>query len=336
MTNLPPPVPGAGSPGPAETAAIVVAAVFSRPFSELVPAGLVAQLFRSVTLKVLESPPARAQLVSLLVAARAALVQALPGQRRLGDQLPRELSDGLRALVRRPLVVERGLLQKALAQEPVRRLTRELMVGTLLDYGRKLRTAVLEPPKKTEDGKSSLGSFGRLASGAMRVGTGALGAIAGAVVPTAVSDEIEQKLQRKTLELADGAVSDLNQRIIQLLTDPGRGAEQAALRLSFLDMLFDLTGAELARELAKLEVEPTVDLAWSAATAWLQRPESEAELLALVTRLLGLEAGDPQAAGGRRSLGSQSLSTVLAALGIDETLRTVAVERLASALAACS
>lgn len=335
MTNLPPPVPGAGSPGPAETAAIVVAAVFSRPFSELVPAGLVAQLFRSVTLKVLESPQARAQLVSLLLLARAALVQALPGQRRLGDQLPRELSDGLRALVRRPFVVERGLLQKALAQEPVRRLTRELMVGTLLDYGRKLRTAVLEPPKK-EDGKSSLGSFGRLASGAMRVGTGALGAIAGAVVPTAVSDEIEQKLQRKTLELADGAVSDLNQRIIQLLTDPGRGAEQAALRLSFLDMLLDLTGAELTRELAKLEVEPTVDIAWSAATAWLKRPESEAELLALVTRLLGLEAGDPDKAGGRRSLGSQSLSTVLAALGIDETLRTVAVERLASALAACS
>ena len=294
---------------------------------------MLAQLLRTVVLKVLESPQAKAQATSLVIAARGGLLRTLPGRKRLSEELPKELISGLRTLLARPHLPERGLLTKALSQEPVRKMTRELMVGTLLDYGRKLRTAVLEPPKKDE-GKGGLGSFGRLASGAVRVGTGALGAIAGAMVPTSVSDEIEQKLQKKTLELADGAVTDLNQRIVELLTDPTRSKEQAALRQSFLDTLLELSGTDLAKELGKLEVEATLAVIWSSAQAWWQRPESEAEIAATVKRLLLLESAGSE--GSRTALGSQSLATVLDALGIHEVVRTAAIERLAAALAACS
>lgn len=160
------------------------------------------------------------------------------------------------------------------------------MVGTLLDYGRKLRPGNPEPGpgQKPTGGAAKGGLLSRLASEAVRKGGAAAMAMAPGVT-SAMSDEFERQMQRRATEFADGAVDNLLQRAATTLTDPGRRAEQTELKLALLDYGLSLRGPELARELERLQPAALAELVRAAAHSWLGRDSAEADLVALLQQV---------------------------------------------------
>lgn len=217
---------------------------------------------------------------ALLQSGLVQVTRWLSAQPQLGAALPPAVTDLLRELLRRPYVPERALLLGLLSLPPLRRLTRELMVGTLLDYGRKLRLATAEPAAGAPKG----GLLGRLASEAVRKGGAAAQAIAPGMTGL-LTDELERQMQRRATEFAEGAVDELLQRAVMTLTDPQRAGEQLALKLALLDYVLNLPGAEVARELARLDPLAVAELVRAALRRWLDSRAAEDELIALLTKL---------------------------------------------------
>ena len=169
-------------------------------------------------------------------------------------------------------------LLAVLSRPPLRRMSRELMVGTLLDYSRKVRTQM------GEASQSRGGMLGRLASEAVKKSTSALGSIAPGMT-AAVSDELERQFRTRISEFADSAVDDLAQRLAAILTDPTRQAEHRELGQSLLDFVLDLPLSTIATELHRLDPQAVATELRHPLVKWLSSPESEAELRKLTQHL---------------------------------------------------
>lgn len=218
---------------------------------------------------------------ALMQSALLHAVRWLNGQKQLGAALPPAVVELGRELLRRPYVPDRALTLGLLSAPPLRRLTRELMVGTLLDYGRKLRQATAEP---AAGAAPKGGLLGRLASEAVRKGGAAAQAIAPGMTGL-LSDELERQMQRRAAEFAEGAVDDLLQRAATTLTDPQRAAEQTALKLAMFDYVLTLRGPDLGRELERMEPQAVAELGRAALLRWLDSPAAESELIELLHKL---------------------------------------------------
>lgn len=257
--------PGALTQAVAEA---LVDALLTRPPHELLPPERLAPLLRELSLAALRSPRAEEAQDRLLQAA----VEALRGHVKLRQSLRPQAAVLLRELIALPYVPDRTLLVGLLTQRPFQRIARELMVGTLLDYSRRLRATVGEgaPPK-------SMGMLGRLATEAVRKSTSALGTIAPGVT-SAVSDEFERQLQRRAAEFADGAVEEMVQRAAGILTDPARAAEHVEMKLALLDFVLDRPGPVLARELERMQLGGVFTPLRAALAAWLEREQATSEI----------------------------------------------------------
>ena len=270
-------------PVAARLAGLVVDACLGRSPFTLVPPQQLAPLLRELVLGALRSPGADEGTASLLRSALAALRM----RPRLREGLPPELLQLLRELVVRPYMPDRALLVGVLSLRPCQRLTRELMVGTLLDYSRRVRTAVATGNTGGTGGDSGRGRggmLGRLATEAVRKSTSALGTLAPNMT-SAVTDEFERQLQRRAAEFADGAVDEMAQRLAAVLTDPARAAEQKELKLALLEFLLDRPGAQLAAELERAQPVELAGKLRAAAIAWLEREGATPQLTAALAWL---------------------------------------------------
>lgn len=258
----------------------LVDALLTRPPQELLPPERLAPLLRELALQALRSPRAEEATTRLLETA----VEALRGRGKLRQSLRPQAATLLRELIALPYVPDRTLLVGVLSQRPFQRIARELMVGTLLDYSRRLRSTVGEgaPPK-------GMGMLGRLATEAVRKSTSALGTIAPGVT-SAVSDEFERQLQRRAAEFADGAVEEMMQRTAGILTDPARAAEHVEIKLALLDFLLDRPGPVLARELERMQLNTIFTPLRAAIATWLEREQATADI---TTALIFLQQHAP-------------------------------------------
>ena len=217
-------------------------------------------------------PSSQAEQHAILLWQRLDRLLDRPGTLR--DVVPPPIVDVLRTLLSRPYLLPRPLLVSVLSRPPLRRLSRELMIGTLLDYSRKVRTQV------GEVSQSRGGMLGRLATEAVKKSTSAIGSLAPGVT-AAVSDELERQFRSRASEFADSAVDDLAQRLAAILTDPARMAEHKDLARSLLDFALDLPLQTVRAELSRLSPLAVTQEVRQAVHAWLLRPESDAELLSL-------------------------------------------------------
>lgn len=263
----------------ARVSELLVDSFLAQPLDRLLLPELHGRLGLLLLGSLLRGDEARQQ--ALMQSALAHAVRWLSGQKQLGAALPPVVVDLVRELLRRPYVPDRALTLGLLSAPPLRRLTRELMVGTLLDYGRKLRQATAEPAVGTAP---KGGLLGRLASEAVRKGGAAAQAIAPGVTGL-LSEELERQMQRRASEFAEGAVDDLLQRAATTLTDPQRMVEQRALKLAILDYVLTLSGADLARELERMEPPAVAELVRTALLRWLDSPAAEGELIGLLQEL---------------------------------------------------
>lgn len=273
---------------------VILEAWLKESVGALFPPELVAKVLREAALFHLRSAHAEDSMVVVIAAAQRYLANlgegfsAGPGQARLRDALPKEVLALLRALLSLPYTPNRAWLVGILSREPFRRLNREIMLGTLLDYSRRLRTTVADGGL----GKG-LGALGRLAGEAVKKSTSALGSIAPGMT-SAIQDEFEQKMQRRTAEFAEGAVDEMVQRVATTLTDPLRAAEHTELKLALLDFVLDLRGAEVARELDRLSPLAVARELRVFMLAWLEREPAVANLAAGIAWLQKELGGQPQ------------------------------------------
>ncbi len=298
----------AGSSATARVTELLLDALLGQPIHKVLVPELHAQLVVAVLRQQLRAP------LPLLNQAVVAAVAWLRTQGTIGQGLPTPVVALLRELVRRPYMPERELLLGVLALPPLRALTRELMVGTLLDYGRKLRAGAAEPPPghKAPPPKGGFSALGRLASEAVRKGSAVAMAVAPGVT-NAVSDEFERQLQRRSVEFTESAVEDLMSRAATTLTEPARQADQLALRQALLEHVLSQRGPVLARELERMEPHAVSELVRVAALSWFTRDTAVAELVALLQKV-------------RAQAPDKSIAALLEELGVLAAVRTALLQ----------
>lgn len=303
----------AGADPAARAFALLLDSLLALPLRALAVPELHAPLLRAALRGLLQGPLAASGPGGTPAALTAHAVRWLHTKDTLRRALPPPVIELLRELLRRPYVPDRGLVLGLLSAPPLRGLTRELMVGTLLDYGRKLRAATAEPApgSKAAGAAPKGGLLGRLATEAVRKGGAAAQALAPGVT-SLVSDELERQMQRRATEFADGSVDELLERAAALLTDPKRPHEHTALKLAMLDYVLTLRGPELARELERLEPHAAFEVVRLALLGWLERDTAEAELAELLRQLRDtIKEQDPPL----------RLGALLASAGVLEPLR---------------
>ena len=267
--------PPRGQAAAARLADLLIETGLAQPLDTLLPPPILATLLREAALTHLRSHRSSEQGRAL----QTTVLTFLRGRGPLREIVPRPLLQLLPELAARPFAPDRALVVNLLSREPFRRMTRELMMGTLTDYSRKVRASVTE----TGPGKG-LGVLSRLATEAVKKSSSTLGTIAGGVA-SAVSDEFDRQMQRRTAEFADGAIDDMIGRVATMLSDPGRNAEHPALKLELLDFVLDMRGPQLAQELDRMNLEVIADQVRATTLRWLERENTKTEMAVVLAWL---------------------------------------------------
>ncbi len=234
-----------------------------------------------------------------------ALANRLKAERRpLKDLVASDVRHALREMMARPFSPERKLVLTVIDRGPTRQLVRQLLLDAVLEFGRRASAPVAGMAR-------GLGSLAKMAGDRVKARSGSLGSLVGAV-----SDEVERQLEKRATEFVDSALAGVFGQIADALSDPRRAAEAAELRIAFFDGALELTGPQLARELANLDVAGGTEILRAGLTRWLATPASDAQLeefLALVVHR------EPE----------RTLGDVLAEVGLLEVTRTFGAEQLA-------
>ena len=230
----------------------------------------------------------------------------------IGKVLPQELLDGARELAAQPFGLNRDLLLAMLDRPAFRKLIRELLVDTLISFGKKLRNPVAE--SRLGKGLSGIGRMARGRAGGVR-------SLAGDLMG-AVSEEVERQLEGRAAEFADGALSQILHRLADYLCEPARASDQAALRAAFLDGLWELSGAQLADEMRRGDVDTSIEVLRRALGAWLERPASREDLKRWLVDL-GSDGEWSSLAEGLKSLGLLDAVRIQAIEQTERNLRTL-------------
>ncbi len=221
----------------------------------------------------------------------------------IGSVLPAEVLEGATQLAAQPFGLNRELLLAMLDRPAFRKLIRELLVDTLVSFGKKLRNPVAE----SRLGKG-LSGIGRMARGR---GSG-VRSLAGDLVG-AVGEEVERQLEGRAADFADGALSQILHKLADYLCEPARAADQAALRAALLDGLWELSGSQLATEMSRGDIDASTDVIRRSLGAWLERPEAGRDLESLMDGFLSGSEFD-------------SLAELLSTLGLLESIREHAID----------
>lgn len=204
-------------------------------------------------------------------------IEAQP--RPLRELVPDELREAAEALAAHPYQPDRATLLQLLDRPPVRKLLREILQNTLVDFGKKVAA-----PVRSAQISRGLGAFGNLGERAKRR-AGVLGTLAEEVAG-AVGGELERQVERKAKEFASTALSSVLQRIVDLLADPERADDQAALRQALLEGAWEWTGPVAAAELRRADPKTIASVLHEALAALTGRDDFEATVRGWVDDLL--------------------------------------------------
>lgn len=283
-------------------AALCVEHLLAAPVGSLVPQALVISTTRKALNAWLQSESA----VDVLNAVVEQAANRLQRERRsLKDVLAKDVRHALREIVGRPFSPDRKLVLTVIDRGPMRELVRQLLLDAVLEFGRRASAPVAGVAR-------GLGSIASMVGDKVKQRSGTIGSLVGAV-----SGEVERQLEKRAVEFVDSALGGVFGQIADVVSDPRRAGEAAELRLAFFDGALELTGPQLARELANLDVTGGAEILRNGLQRWLASPDSEKELTDFIAPLLERDAARP-------------LKDVLGELGLLEVTREVAKDQLAA------
>lgn len=291
-----------GPTAPAATlAALSIDAVLATPLGELLPRDRTVAVAREALAGWLAAPGAVTAL-SRVVESLTERLQAEP--RPMKDVVAREVRAALREVVARPFSPERRLVLAIIDRSPVRELVRQLLLDTVLDFGRKASAPVAGMAR-------GLGSLARLAGETVKARGGGLGSLVGAV-----GSEVERQLERRAVDFVDAALGGVMGQLADVIANPQRAAEAAELRVAFLDGALELSGPQLARELMNLDAAGGAEVLRAGLARWVASDQAAPQLHQLADFVLTRDAGRP-------------VGELLREIGLLEVVRAAAVEALA-------
>lgn len=273
--------------GPALDALVdlVIDHVLERPVSALVdPAWLAAQIvaaLRAGTRDDRTEAWVRGQL-------RAVQQRVPPG--RLGQHLPAEVAQPLRAVLGRKVIFDRALVGRLLDHEAARHLVTDLLSGALHGFVDKLRpvAGVASGVGGALGGALGAGRAGKGLDRLKLLGHGVKGLSEGVI--GGISHELEQRAEGKVKDFVDGALHAAMDQVADHLCAPENAARYAAYRLHVLDTVLDTDNRVLVGEIDKLDPDHLVRTAAGVLRSLARRPGFEAELQRAVQAALD-EAG---------------------------------------------
>ena len=185
---------------------------------------------------------------------------------RLGDHIPTEVSDPLKALVERPYVPDRAIIGRLLGHRAVESLVRELLIGTLQSFAQRL--------------KPSVPSSSRL-RGLKRVGDGVLGGL-GSV--------LEGQAESRVRDFVDTVMSQVMNQIADYICNPNNADAFGRFRGHLLAQALQTPLSDLDRELDKLEPDDLVKTGTAIARALSAREGLQDEIVQVIQAVVD-EAG---------------------------------------------
>jgi len=194
---------------------------------------------------------------------------------RLRDHIAPGLVTPLQEAIRKPVVPNRAMVGRLVEHGAVEDLLRELLVGALQGFAKRLRPAV----------PGSDRAVGRLRS-LKRVSEGMLGGLGA---------EIERQAEQKAKDFVDSILSSVVAQAADDLCDPGKAEDYGRFRAHLLDQLLDTPLEELKREADKLDTDTLVDTAVEMAGVIAESEGLENQISSIIQ--VGLETiGDQSAA----------------------------------------
>jgi hypothetical protein len=280
-----------GSDGPrAQLGGLIIDELLARPVGALVDARGLAHTL----VPIIAAAAASDELVARFVDPVVDLVDALHDEsERLAQLLPRDVVHTVRDLAAHPYTPERKVVERLLGSDALRQALTEALAAALD------ATAQKSP-------MGGLMGLGRKMAAEAVAKSGALGAM----------------IESKSAELVDAALGALLERVVDIVTDPRRAKEQAAIRRALCDSILALRGRDVARELRRVQPARIAEIVRRHVATWAGRgDEAEAELSALIERLVGDDRARPA-------------GEVLDELGLGEGVRAALLARLDRELSA--
>ena len=282
-------------------AVICVDSVLGTPIGTLLPDAVVLYTVRKGLAGWLESDSAIGAL-NTVVEALAKKLQA--ARRPLKDLVASDVRHALREMMGRPFSPDRKLVLTVIDRGPTRELVRQLLLDAVLEFGRRASAPVAGMAR-------GLGSLAKMAGDRVKARSGSLGSLVGAV-----SGEVERQLEKRATEFVDSALAGVFGQIADAVSDPERAAEAAELRIAFFDGALELTGPQLARELANLDVAGSAEILRAGLKRWLATSASDAQLKEFLELVVHQQP-------------ERTLKEVLSEIGLLEVTRSFGSEQLA-------
>jgi len=198
----------------------------------------------------------------------------------VGEALAPEIREAIEEVVAQPYSPDPAVLRRTIDREPVRKLVREILHDTLVDFGKKVSA-----PVASSGVTRGLGAFGSRAGDRFRKRAGVLGALAEEAIG-AVGSELEKQLDRKATEFADTALSSVIGQFVEVLSSPDRSEDQAAFRKALLQGVWAWSGPEAATELRRGDPDGTARIVRRVAEAWVGREDAEEQIAGWLEELL--------------------------------------------------
>ena len=211
--------------------------------------------------------------------------------------LPAEIVEPLREVLRRPYVPDRALMGRLLDHKTVRLVLRNLFQDLIVGFVKKLKSPL------PAAARSPLGL-----GGLKRFGEGVLGA---------VGHELEAQVETKAREFMDVGIGHLVDQLADDLCNPKQTREYGDLRAHWLDVLLGTDLSALAIEVEKLDPDALVATGAALVRGVANRPEL-ADQLAAVVRAAMEAAGDRSLRGlfqGAEQHGIDSVREILVQRG---------------------
>ena len=217
----------------------------------------------------------------------------------LGDRIPADVVNPIKAAIAKPITPDRQMVGRLVEHGAVESLLRELLVGALQGFAKRLKPAVPGGDRTS----SRLRSLKRVSEGML----GGIGA------------ELERQAEQRAKDFVDSILASVVAQAADDLCDPEKAESYGRFRAHLLDQFLETPLSELSREVHKLDPDAWVSTAAAMAKALADRDDIDAEIEGIIAFAMS-------------TFGDKTAAEVLDEAGIDDTWRHEA-EKQCSTLA---